>query len=109
TNTRLLREAKTAGCQTIGGLEMLVAQAAEQFEWWTGRKPVMGIMREAALKRLAGFMRPEKYVVCSIQRARHAWHVRAGLQGARRRFADAGLRVSQDRRTRRLRVPARER
>ena len=33
--TRLLREAKAAGCQTIGGLEMLVAQAHEQFQWWT--------------------------------------------------------------------------
>jgi 3-dehydroquinate dehydratase/shikimate dehydrogenase len=63
TNTRLLREARAAGCQTIGGLEMLVAQAAEQFEWWTGRKPVVGIMREAALKRLAEFMRHENYVV----------------------------------------------
>ena len=28
-----------AGCQTIGGLEMLVAQAQEQFQWWTGRSP----------------------------------------------------------------------
>jgi 3-dehydroquinate dehydratase / shikimate dehydrogenase len=63
TNTRLLREARAAGCQTIGGLEMLVAQATEQFEWWTGRKPVVGIMREAALKRLAEFMRHENYVV----------------------------------------------
>lgn len=62
-NTRLLREAKAAGCQTIGGLEMLVAQAAEQFEWWTGRKPLLGIMREAALKRLAEFMRHENHVV----------------------------------------------
>jgi 3-dehydroquinate dehydratase/shikimate dehydrogenase len=63
TNTRLLREAKAAGCQTFGGLEMLVAQAAEQFMWWTGRKPLTGIMREAALKRLAEFMRHENYVV----------------------------------------------
>jgi 3-dehydroquinate dehydratase/shikimate dehydrogenase len=63
TSTRLLREAKTAGCQTIGGLEMLVAQATEQFEWWTGRKPAHGIMREAALKRLAEFMRHENHVV----------------------------------------------
>jgi 3-dehydroquinate dehydratase / shikimate dehydrogenase len=63
TNTRLLREAKAAGCQTIGGLEMLVAQATEQFEWWTGRRSSGGIMREAALKRLAEFMRHENYVV----------------------------------------------
>jgi shikimate 5-dehydrogenase len=63
SSTRLLREAKDAGCQTIGGLEMLVAQAAEQFEWWTGRKPLTGIMREAALKRLAEFVRHENHVV----------------------------------------------
>ena len=57
TTTRLLREAAKAGCQTIGGLEMLVAQALEQFEWWTGMKAPAGVMREAALKRLAEFMR----------------------------------------------------
>ena len=34
--TRLLREAAAAGCQTIGGLDMLVARRSEQFEWWTG-------------------------------------------------------------------------
>ena len=34
--TRLLRDAAAAGCQTIGGLDMLVAQAQEQFQWWTG-------------------------------------------------------------------------
>jgi 3-dehydroquinate dehydratase/shikimate dehydrogenase len=63
TMTRLLREAGTAGCATIGGLEMLVAQAHEQFHWWTGTKPVAGVMREAALKRLAEFARDENYVV----------------------------------------------
>jgi 3-dehydroquinate dehydratase/shikimate dehydrogenase len=63
TTTRLIREAAQAGCQTIGGLEMLVGQAIEQFEWWTGRKPPAGAMREAALKRLAEFMRNENHVV----------------------------------------------
>ena len=63
TTTRLLRDAATAGCQTIGGLEMLVAQAVEQFEWWTGVKPPAGVMREAALKRLAEFMRNENHLV----------------------------------------------
>jgi 3-dehydroquinate dehydratase/shikimate dehydrogenase len=51
--TRLLREAAEAGCETIGGLEMLVAQARRQFEWWTGRQPDAEVMRRAALKRLA--------------------------------------------------------
>jgi 3-dehydroquinate dehydratase/shikimate dehydrogenase len=53
--TRLLREAATAtsGCATLGGLEMLVAQAARQFHWWTGRQPNVEVMRRAALRRLA--------------------------------------------------------
>jgi 3-dehydroquinate dehydratase/shikimate dehydrogenase len=61
--TRLLRDAALAGCQTIGGLEMLVAQAREQFQWWTGTKPVAGVMREAALKRIAEFRRDEDHLV----------------------------------------------
>jgi 3-dehydroquinate dehydratase / shikimate dehydrogenase len=61
--TRLLRDAATRGCQTIGGLEMLVAQAREQFQWWTGTKPQAGVMREAALKRLAEFARDENHLV----------------------------------------------
>jgi 3-dehydroquinate dehydratase/shikimate dehydrogenase len=60
--TRLLREAAAVGCQTIGGLEMLVAQAHEQFQWWTGMRPPAGVMREAALKRLAEFMTDENHV-----------------------------------------------
>lgn len=63
TGTRLLRDAARAGCQTIGGLEMLVAQAHEQFYWWTGVRPPAGVMRDAALKRLAEFMRDENYVI----------------------------------------------
>lgn len=33
--TRLMREARAAGCETIGGEPMLRAQARKQFEWWT--------------------------------------------------------------------------
>ena len=36
--TKLLRHAREAGCDTLGGLEMLVAQARIQFELWTGKK-----------------------------------------------------------------------
>jgi 3-dehydroquinate dehydratase/shikimate dehydrogenase len=61
--TRLLREAGEMGCETIGGLDMLVGQAHEQFQWWTGRKPPAGVMREAALRRLAEFTRDENHVV----------------------------------------------
>ena len=52
--TRLLREAAQAGCETIGGLDMLVAQAEDQSEWWIGRRPSAGLMNEAALNALAG-------------------------------------------------------
>ena len=61
--TRLLRDAAALGCQTIGGLDMLVAQARGQFQWWTGSKPQAGVMREAALKRLAEFARDENHLV----------------------------------------------
>ena len=63
TATRLLREAAAAGCQTIGGLDMLVAQAEEQFQWWTGMKPLTRVMRDAAVKRLSEFVRDEDYVI----------------------------------------------
>jgi len=36
--TKFLREAKQSGCVTVNGLEMLMRQAAAQFEIWTGRK-----------------------------------------------------------------------
>jgi 3-dehydroquinate dehydratase/shikimate dehydrogenase len=51
--TRLLADAQAAGCATIGGLEMLVAQARLQFKWWFGARPPQEVFREAALKRLA--------------------------------------------------------
>jgi 3-dehydroquinate dehydratase/shikimate dehydrogenase len=51
--TRLVRLARAAGCAAIGGLDMLVEQAARQFEWWTGQAAPRGAMREAALARLA--------------------------------------------------------
>jgi 3-dehydroquinate dehydratase/shikimate dehydrogenase len=51
-HTRLLSDAAAAGCETIGGLDMLVAQAEDQCEWWTGRRPAAGLMRQAALTSL---------------------------------------------------------
>ena len=50
--TRFMREARAAGCETVGGLGMLVAQAEEQFRLWTGRVPPPGVMLEAATRRL---------------------------------------------------------
>jgi 3-dehydroquinate dehydratase/shikimate dehydrogenase len=47
--TQLLDDARQAGCRTLGGLTMLVAQAAEQFRLWTGEAPPRGLMWRAAL------------------------------------------------------------
>lgn len=52
--TTLLAEARAAGCDTLGGLDMLVAQAQQQFEWWTGLKPLEHVMRGAAVRTLQG-------------------------------------------------------
>ena len=46
--TRFLRDMRQAGAQVIGGLDMLVGQAARQFEWWTERVANRDVMREAA-------------------------------------------------------------
>jgi 3-dehydroquinate dehydratase/shikimate dehydrogenase len=53
-DTRLLRAARAAGCRTLGGLDMLVAQARRQFEWWTGVVPSEHVMREAARVTVEG-------------------------------------------------------
>ena len=46
--TPLLERARNEGCLTIGGIEMLVAQAERQFELWTGYRPPAGLFRAAA-------------------------------------------------------------
>jgi 3-dehydroquinate dehydratase / shikimate dehydrogenase len=46
--TALLADARAAGCLTIGGIEMLVAQAERQFELWTGEAPPPGLFAAAA-------------------------------------------------------------
>jgi 3-dehydroquinate dehydratase/shikimate dehydrogenase len=51
--TRFLRDASAQGCRTIGGLEMLVAQARRQIELWTGLRPDPEPMREAAESKLS--------------------------------------------------------
>jgi shikimate dehydrogenase len=50
--TRLLRTARERGCATISGLEMFLAQGAEQFRRWTGLEPPLRVMREAVRARL---------------------------------------------------------
>ena len=51
--TRLLRDAEAAGCRTIGGLDMLAAQAVRQFEWWFGARPSPDLFLDAARAALA--------------------------------------------------------
>lgn len=50
--TRLLREAKSIGAQTIDGLTMLVYQGAASFEIWTERKAPVNVMIKAAMEEL---------------------------------------------------------
>ena len=50
--TRLLELARTRGCRTISGLEMFLAQAARQFEYWTGLEPPVRLMKRVALEEL---------------------------------------------------------
>ena len=52
--TRLLKEATEAGCQTLSGLGMFVHQGAEQLKIWTGLEPPRNLMRavvEAELQK----------------------------------------------------------
>lgn len=50
--TQFLREAKQVDCETLGGLSMFVAQAAEQFRLWTGREAPNSVMHAAAMEAL---------------------------------------------------------
>lgn len=50
--TEFLKQARAAGCRTLGGLPMLVAQARLQFELWTGRPAPASVMYDAAIAAL---------------------------------------------------------
>jgi 3-dehydroquinate dehydratase/shikimate dehydrogenase len=50
--TQFLKEACAAGCETLGGLPMLVAQARRQFELWTGKNPDAELMYDSAAAAL---------------------------------------------------------
>ncbi len=51
--TELMGAARHIGCRVVGGLGMLVHQAARQQEIWLGRRPDSSIMKAAALQALA--------------------------------------------------------
>ena len=50
--SEFLKQARSAGCQTLGGLKMLVAQARLQFKLWTGKTPAAEVMHDAAAAAL---------------------------------------------------------
>ena len=51
--TRFLREARAQGCETINGETMLVAQGAEAFHLWTGKRPDVELMKRVLREELA--------------------------------------------------------
>ena len=51
--TPLLREARSAGARTLGGLPMLIYQGAGSFERWTGKEAPVQVMFRVAEKALA--------------------------------------------------------
>lgn len=52
--TKLIEDAEAAGCKTILGTEMLVQQAAAQYQGWAGREAPVDVMRDALLAGLGG-------------------------------------------------------
>jgi 3-dehydroquinate dehydratase / shikimate dehydrogenase len=50
--TKLLREAKIAGCKVIPGSELFINQAARQFELFTGQTAPIDTIREVLMKKL---------------------------------------------------------
>jgi shikimate dehydrogenase len=51
--TRLLREARAAGCGVVAGLAMFVRQGAEQIRTWTGLEPPVELMTRVVRTTLA--------------------------------------------------------
>jgi shikimate dehydrogenase len=52
SETPLMREARKAGAQALGGLSMLVYQGAESFRMWTGKEAPIDVMFRAGEKAL---------------------------------------------------------
>ncbi|HET6442853.1 MAG TPA: shikimate dehydrogenase [Phycisphaerae bacterium] len=50
--TKLLRDARAAGCRTVSGLDHFVRQAVEQFELWTGQAAPVDTMRRVLTESL---------------------------------------------------------
>ena len=50
--TRLLKDAKEAGYKVLNGLNMFINQGALAFEWWTGKKPNVNLMKDKIIEQL---------------------------------------------------------
>ena len=50
--TQFLDEARAAGCETLDGLPMLLSQAAQQIQLWTGQAASSDVMKIAATRAL---------------------------------------------------------
>ena len=50
--TRLLKDAKETGSKILNGLDMFIIQGALAFEWWTGKKPNVRLMKEKIIEQL---------------------------------------------------------
>lgn len=53
-DTTLLLDAKTAGAETVSGIEMLIGQAAGAFAIWTGMAMPMDRVKAAVMREIAG-------------------------------------------------------
>ena len=51
--TKLLADARAAGCKTIRGIEMFLNQAVGQFELWTKQKAPADVMRKVLESRFS--------------------------------------------------------
>lgn len=82
--TRLLREARSAGRMTLSGLDTFVRQAAMQYELWTGRCPDQALGR-SFLESLLGGVGPAPQS-SSVERMGVPWSgpciVLIGMRGA---------------------------
>ena len=54
SETPFLKVARRKGHRTLNGLGMLLYQGARAFEFWTGRKAPVAVMRQALIQALKG-------------------------------------------------------
>ncbi len=50
--TQLLKEAKSIGCKSQSGLDMLINQGVLAFEWWTNKKPNIDKIKDKIIENM---------------------------------------------------------